>query len=704
MPQVLLRLLQLTDNESVSLTELAEVIRLDPALSVHVLVAGNQVFERHDGEPRTIEHCVGALGPRMVRTMAESLAIRGVFDRVGGEQRGLDLTGFWSHSLYVAELARAIALQLGREDGEEAYLAGLLHDVGQLLLLGGLNGRYGALLAWSRDEDALLALERPELGTDHAAVGAWLIDQWRLPSFVADAVLFHHCQPTEIVAADTLSRIVWTAHVAAGWPVDAVGAAEVKFEYEAIEAMLGWTAGSLGDLHRQVVARIAELATGLGIDAATLATTLPHSSRPPFESAGQPGHRAANEQIEAVVRDMAVMAPLRSSLSSLGDETEILQAVREAARILFGLGYPAFLLVREDGTPLSGAGIGGQPPLLASFDVPLATERSLVAKTALGEEARTTFNAGHAADVSLTDVQIRRVLGSAGALYLPMRSGGRPIGVMIFGIGEAQLVRCERQLSWMASFARLAATTLEYLRGARDRERRREADLTSRFEQRARQVAHEAGNPLSIITNYLKIVSDRLPENAGVHHELDILKEEIERVAKIVQRLGDKSPKSQDEGEADVNIIIEGMAALYRESLFTSRGIKLDLILNEELPRIPGGRDQIKQILLNLWKNVSEAVPSGGRLVVSTANGPQQGGRDYIEIRLADTGPGLPAEVIENIFRPLDPARRPGHAGMGLSIVAALVKGLGGQITFQSRAGQGTTFVILLPKSERSAP
>lgn len=702
MPQVLSRLLDISDSESVSSAELADVVRLDPALSVHVLVAANHSFRALDGQWKTIDRCVGTLGPRLVRTMMACLAIRGVFDRSDGE-RSLDLTGYWIHSLRVAELARAIAIELGREDGEEAYLAGLLHDVGQLLLLGGLNGRYGALLAWSRDEEALLALERPELGTDHAAVGAWLIDRWRLPSFVADAVLFHHCQPTEIVAADTLSRMVWTAHIAVGWPLATEGVAASGFEHGAAETMLGLPGGRLAELRDRAIARVGELAAGLGVDVATSAGTLPHVSRLPFENAGPPEHRAANERIETVVRDMAVMAPLRHSLSEIRDDAEVLQAVREAARILFGLGYPAFLLARDDQTMLTGADVGGQPPLLAALALPLAA-RSLAATVALGEEARATFNASPAADASLTDLQIARALGSAGVLYLPMKVGSRVVGVMAFGISEAQFVRCEKQLAWMASFARLAASSLEQGRGMRDRERQQEAELTSRFEQRARQVAHEAGNPLSIITNYLKIVSDRMPRSAGVHHELDILKEEIDRVAKIIRRLGEKSPKTHDEGEADVNAIIEGMAALYRESLFTTRGITLDLILNEQLPAIPGSRDQIKQILLNLWKNASEAVPSGGRLVVSTAHGLRQGGRDHVEIRLADTGPGLPTEVIQNIFQPLDPGRRPGHAGVGLSIVAALVKGLDGQITFQSRAGQGTTFVILLPKSERSAP
>lgn len=697
MPQVLLRLLRLSDNPSISAAELAEIVQQDPALSVHVLVAANQASGRQAVGLSTVRQCVGALGPRIVRTMAACLAIRGVFDRSGG-QRGLDLTGYWVHSLHVAELARGIASELGREDGDEAYLAGLLHDVGQLLLLGGMDGRYGTLLAWSRDEEALLALERPELGTDHAAVGAWLIDQWRLPSFMADAVLFHHCQPTEIPAADALSRIVWTAHAVVG-----TGLNEERFEHRIMESMLGLTDSSLAALRGQALARVAQLTAELGIEAAAQTTSVPRPSHPPLDNAGQSGDRVANEGIDAVVRDMAVMAPLHHNLSEIHDEIEFLGAVRQAARILFGLGQPAFLLTREDGLVLTGAGVDGQPPLLQSFGIPLDEARSLLAAVALGEAPRVTFNASPAVGASLTDLQIARAIGSDGVLYLPMASGDRRIGVMAFGVSAAQLGRWEKQLDWMASFAKLVATSLESRRGARDREQRRELELTSRFEQRARQVAHEAGNPLSIITNYLKIVSDRLPESAGVHHELEILKEEIDRVAKIIRRLGDKSLAAPEEGGADVNAVIEGMAALYRESLFSSRGITLDLILNEQLPAIPGSRDQIKQILLNLWKNASEAVPSGGRLVVSTANGLRQGNRDYVEIRLADTGPGLPAEVIENIFQPLDPGRRPGHAGMGLSIVAALVKGLDGQITFQSRAGQGTTFVILLPKSERSA-
>jgi HD-like signal output (HDOD) protein/signal transduction histidine kinase len=698
MPQVLLRFLRMAEDDRASVEDLARVVGQDPALSAHVLIAANSAVLRHGGEARTLEQCLIALGTRLVRTMAACLAIQSVFARTIGDQSH-DLAGFWSHSLQVAELSRDIAIKLDRPDHEEAYLAGLLHDIGQLVLLGGMGARYGALLAWSRDEDFLLGLERPEFGTDHAAVGAWLIDQWRLSSFMADAVLFHHRQAGEISAADPLSQIVWAAHTASDWA--AAGAGGQQFESSAIETMLGLPAGSMFDIHRQSSMRVAQLATALDVNAAPDATTLPRSSQAPFESSRPAGRRDAHDQIEAAVRDMALMEPLQRNLFAIDSEAEVLQAVRESARILFGFNRMAFLLVQEGKPVLSGASVSGQSSLLQRLEVPLKAEHSIAAAAALTEEPKATFGTERPV-VSLADVQIARALGSEGVLYVPMKSRDRLVGVMAYGLTQAQYEQSLKRLGWMTSFAHLAAVSLEGRREALARERRIEAELTGRFEQHARHIAHEAGNPLSIITNYLKIVSDRLPDDSGVRRELGILKEEIDRVGKIVRHIGDMTTKAPVVGMVDVNAVIEGMAALYRESLFSSRGVTLDLILDEQLQAVPGSRDQIKQILLNLWKNAAEAMSAGGRMVVSTAASVRHAGREHVEIRIADSGPGLPVDVVQHMFQPLDPNRRPGHAGMGLSIVAALVKGLDGHITFRTRAGQGTTFVVLLPKSDGS--
>jgi HD-like signal output (HDOD) protein/signal transduction histidine kinase len=700
MPQVLLRFLRMTEDDRASMNDLAKVALQDPALSAHVLMAANAAAVGRGQQLKSLDQCLRVLGMCLVRTLAASLSIQSVFARMADDQV-YDLAGFWRHSLQVAEIARAIAVKLERDDFEECYLAGLLHDTGQLLLLGGLGDRYGALLDWSGEEEALVVLERKELGTDHAAVGAWLLDQWKLPSFMADAVLFHHAQPGQIPSADRLSQIVWSAHAVSAWQPAEDGSlnGRQQFEAEAMESMLSLPAGSLVSLHRQSFARVAELASTLAINAPPNSTPLPRSSQASVERSRLAEQGDAWNQIEAAVCDMALMEPLRHNLFAAESESDALEVIGQVVRILFGIDRLAFLLPDEDRSSLSGAALDSQPALLQQLVVPLEAGSSQVAIAVLGKEPRSTFSGEGSQPASLVDVQIVRCLGTEGVLYVPMYSGDTLIGVMAYGLGKAQLSRTRNRLGWLISFTRLATVSVMDRREVLAQRKRIETELTSQFQHQARQVAHEAGNPLSIITNYLNTLAERLPDGSGVHQELDILKEEIDRVGLIVRRLGEIPVQAPENAQVDINAVIEGMAALYRESLFSSRDISLDLFLDEHLAAIPGSRDQIKQILLNLWKNASEALPVGGRFVVKTAGRIHLSGRDYAEIRLTDTGPGLPSDVDKYLFQPLSPMRRPGHAGMGLSIVAALVKALGGQITTQSRAGQGTTFVILLPMS-----
>ncbi len=700
MPQVLLRFLSMAEEGGSSTEELASVALLDPALSAHLLMAANSAAFPRDRQLATLGQCLHALGPRQVRNIAACLSIQSVLARMANDQ-SYELVGFWNHSLLVAQIAHEIAILLNRDDAEESYLAGLLHDVGQLLLLGGMGDRYAALLDWSGEEEALVVLERKELGTDHSAAGAWLVDQWKLPSFMADAILFHHALPGQIPSADRLSQIVWASHVVSAW--DLAEASNRKgrqqFEAAAIESMLDLPTGSLVTIHRQVFDRVGELASSLGIKTTPGSAPLPRLSQAAIDRPRLTEQSDAWGQIEAAVCNLAIMEPLRDNLRASEHEAEGLEAIRQVARILFGLDRLAFLLVGEDQSSLSGAPFDRQPALLQQLEIPLKAEASLAAAAALGKEPRSSFAVESPASTSLVDVQIVRCLGTEGVLYVPMHSRDQLIGVMVYGLGEAQFNRTQKRLDWIANFTHLAAASITNRREAIAQRKQIEADLTSQFQYQARQVAHEASNPLSIITNYLSTLEDRLPEESNILQEIAILKEEIDRVGLIVRRLGEVSIHGLEKTWVDINAVIEGMSALYRDSLFASRDISLDLHLDVQLAPVPGSRDQIKQILLNLWKNAAEAMPAGGRMVVSTVGGIHLSGRNYAEIRLTDNGPGLPPDIDRSLSQPLGSARRSGHAGMGLSIVAALVKALDGQITTQSRPGQGTTFVILLPMS-----
>ena len=127
----------------------------------------------------------------------------------------------------------------------------------------------------------------------------------------------------------------------------------------------------------------------------------------------------------------------------------------------------------------------------------------------------------------------------------------------------------------------------------------------------------------------------------------------------------------------------------------------MQLELPEEAVIAKADRDSVKQIVFNLWKNAAEALQPGGQVVTSVAAQVNQNGRSYAELCIDDNGPGLPADVMQQLYQPLGSQRQAGRSGLGLSIVRSLVDKLDGQITCRSRAGQGTRFAVLLPEPER---
>jgi signal transduction histidine kinase len=274
---------------------------------------------------------------------------------------------------------------------------------------------------------------------------------------------------------------------------------------------------------------------------------------------------------------------------------------------------------------------------------------------------------------------------------------------MVCGVSAAQQARLRKRLAWLQSFASLAAAGVEALRRVRERDRRTEDEAAERFRLQGQKLAHEAANPLGIIRNYLTIVDLKLPESKALGQEIAILREEIDRVSAIIRQLGeDAAPPAPPGGALDLNQLVGGMRALYSESMFGARGVTLEVELTPEPALASADRDSVKQILFNLWKNAAEAVSSGGKVLTAVATRINQDGRFYTLLRVSDSGPGLPEQVLQSLYRPLAPPHDAGRSGLGLSIVHSLVEKLDGHITCHSRPGLGTSFTVLLPASERT--
>ncbi|MDD2736873.1 MAG: HDOD domain-containing protein [Desulfuromonadaceae bacterium] len=646
-PQTLLRFMQMADDENTTMAELAAFAGHDPVLTARVLSVANSPALKGRGESKDLAHALAIIGTRFTRTLAACLVVQNVF-LPACDNHDFDFTGFWGHSLRVAEVAQAIAVEIHFRDVGEAHLAGLLHNIGQLLLLGGLRGRYGVLLAASAGESALRDREKIELGTNHSAVGAWLVDQWALSSFMADAILFHHAAADEIVAADTLSQIVWSAHTICHHCAESDSLQQERdADFASVHAMLGVDVPTIFTLYQNCAIRVACFAATLGITEFVNARTLPYSPTPSLDSSRAPlnSSESANAQMAETVRNLAMMQPLQRLYASLQSEAEMLFSIRESAWLLFGPGHCAFLMVSRQEAVLSGVTVSGQPLLLQQIKIPLDPGQSLAAAVALGKKpTAATFEQEDIAAASLADIQINRILGSEGLLYIPLKGRTRIIGLMVYGVSASHYVRLKMKLSLMTSFAGVAATSLEEWCEKQEREQLLTAKLINNFDLHARK------------------------DTAIVSH-------------------------------VEVNTLIESMLERYGDSLFTSRGIKIEKDLEAGLSAVACDRDTIKQILFHLWHNASDATAAGGFFAISTHDNINQDGRSCIEIRLSDTGPGMPQEVMRRLFQPLAPDyNRSGHVGLGLSIVAALVEQIDGRITCQSKSGRGTRFSILLPK------
>ncbi|MGB9081554.1 MAG: HDOD domain-containing protein, partial [Desulfuromonadaceae bacterium] len=527
LPQVLVRFLALAEDDCSSMQDLADVVALDPAFVSRLLtIAASPPFSRTT-PPITLEKSMAALGLPLLRILASSLTVQSLQLQPFYELN-FDYPGFWCHSLRVASLAKSLAEAVGYQDPEEAYLSALLHDIGRLLLVGGV-AEFG---------DTFPALS----GEEKAELGARLVDSWQLSSFMSDAVLFHDVPAEQIGSADLLCRIVWSAHTLGGRTVEGMTGDDLLPDDLQIGALLGIEAAAVAGACVSSRAWATERAASLGLQMQMTEKPLPDRkyAYPNLTLSKKNGQDAARQHLEALVRNQAVMLPLQQSLGTISDEAELFGALRETARLLFGLNRPVFFVPQRDSAVLVAADSPGQPPLLSRLEISIDQSRSLAAAALQTRQPCSSFTAERQGDRSLIDIQLARLLGSRGLLCIPMGDAAQHAGVMVFGLSEEQYAAKQKVLEWMTGFARLAAGSLESFRALQQRDRMISAELTRQFEQKARKVVHEAVNPLGIINNYLNIFAEKLGDVADVQQELNILKEEIFRVERIVRRLNDQ--------------------------------------------------------------------------------------------------------------------------------------------------------------------
>ena len=686
MPQILLKLIEQCQSETAGMAALSELIAQDPGMTSKILGVANSSAYYRSGRKVGLEQALMAIGLDMIKTLVISESVFQVFNNFS-HSKSTDLRRFWQHSLSAAVMAREIAVKMRYPHTEEAYLAGLLHDVGRLALLAAAPAEY-AYNFFAEDDENLCSIEQHTLEITHTEAGAWLVQRWNLDSFLADSVLYHHEPVARLESAHPLVRVVLLAHLLCSHGEDdpLVKAAGTLCGIEVVDLAL---------ISRGASAQVRTAAEYLGIDLDGVEQFSVPAAFDPERTVPDP----AFLQLSDEVRDLMLTTEAGRSFTFQQGEAGLLESVSRSARLLFDFEDVIVLLKNGAGQALVGVPVGEHKQRMKEFSIALAGG-GVLAEVAL--QRRLAFISRGGNPLGIAEEQLLGVLDCDSLVCLPLASGTRCLGVLIGGLASGQVSALQRRERFLRSFGEQAASALEAALGERGETSRRVASVAEEYREASRRVAHEVNNPLSIIKNYLSVLGSKLEKHEPVVSEMSILNEEIDRVGQIIKGLANLKPTLRESG-AEVNRVVRDVVRLFRDTEFVPESVQI-VGHTQDLPSVvEGNADTLKQILVNLVKNAIEAMPAGGEIQIANRGHVNRDGILYTELFVRDSGPGILPEIMANLFSPVRSTKGNGHQGLGLSIAYSLVKKTQGLITCRS-GNKGTDFEILLPVRKRIGP
>ncbi|WP_321394737.1 HDOD domain-containing protein [uncultured Desulfuromusa sp.] len=678
-PSLLVELLDLCHNDNANFEMFSAAIKKDISLTAKILQVANSPAYRQWNEITDLRRMLIVLGMTNVRNIITTCAIQQFFANFTKDfNKHVQL--IWLRALNCANLAERIAKLVGYEKPGEAFLSGLLHQVGMLLLILNREEEYTPLLErYYKETEEFQRLEIETIGVEHCELGAALVQSWKLDSFLADAIQFQHAPADELFSSPTLLKIL-----AVAGPLSSKNSARHNSLFrEKAGLLFDLTEDSILDCLAVATRNSEKMVSDLGFSGRF------YTEEDEIEAVDASEDERNRTKLAQKIQDIAISNTIGKS-----EKTELLEFTKEIRinfNTIFNLSRLFYFKIEEDQQTLSAIN-DLDIKQLAEIEFKIGDKNSLLVKALIDKKGIISSSAR----CSIADQQVIRLLESEASYFLPVHHDGKGIGVLALGVSEHEWLNLRNKSALLKLISSEIAK--KYFALTQSESQPPGMPLVD-----FKKVAHEVSNPLTIINNYLYMLGKKIDSDHSAQEELAFISEEIERVGNILLRAKDPDvPTKEKDKTVDINKLLTELDILFNSSLYKTTQIQSTLHLDKQIPVLCCPQDKLKQILINIIKNGVEAMQHGGTITITTRDNVYQNGKQYVEITIKDNGPGIDPEILKNLFKPVISTKE-GHSGLGLTIVNTLVKELSGNISCYSNREQGTEFKLLIPRKQKES-